>query len=101
MTSSLEDFATTSKSSETTAPEKFENFMVISLSIEAKALLLIGSPIRGRFCDCPTDEQAKAIIRKCSKCDTVADFQLLNQKHEMNILVYLNKRVFLSDKSAD
>ena len=36
--------------------------------------------IRGRFCDCPTNEQAKAIIRKCSKCDTVADFQLLNPK---------------------
>lgn len=27
-----------------------------------------------------TDEQAKAIIRKCSKCDTIADFQLLDRK---------------------
>lgn len=27
-----------------------------------------------------TDEQAKAIIRKCSKCDTIADFQMLDRK---------------------
>lgn len=34
---------------------------------------LLGT-IRGRFCDCLKDEQAKAIIRKCWKCDTIADF---------------------------